>query len=94
MSRHADAPASVPAPVTAEGDADRGDEEEPAVGADPHIVVRCSNCGREAPHDVALAMLSTATDGVEEDNRKFAQCPGRVLTCTVCGTETRSLANR
>ena len=92
MSRHADAPASVP--VGARDASDEGEGEgETGAGADTRVA-SCSTCGRETLHDVALAMLSTATDGIEEDNRKFARCPGRVLTCRACGAETRSLANR
>lgn len=54
----------------------------------------CRACGRETDHDVALAMLSTATDRPDAEHRKFAQCPGHVLTCEECGTETRSPVNR
>lgn len=57
-------------------------------------VAYCSTCGRETEHDVTVAMVSTATDGINDQHRKFARCPSRVLACTVCGAETRSLVNR
>lgn len=54
----------------------------------------CPACGRETDHEVRLTMVSTATDGINDSHRKFAQAPGRVVTCTACGREHRSLVNR
>lgn len=66
-------------------------------GTDPSAdgrVEYCPACGRETDHEVRLAMVSTATDGINDDHRKFARTPGRVVTCTACGRKRRSLANR
>ena len=57
-------------------------------------VERCDACGRETVHRVTIDMIETATEQVDERNAKYGQCPGRVLVCRRCGTESRSLVNR
>lgn len=87
MSRPADAPGAVAPGERTHGRAGGTDDTDSSVRY-------CPACDRETLHGVGLAMVSTATDGVGDGNRKFARCPARVVTCRACGAEARSLVNR
>lgn len=45
---------------------------------------KCSQCGRETPHEVSIQLL---TESRKQENAEFSREPYRVSTCRICGTE-------
>ncbi|MFT4883121.1 MAG: rRNA maturation protein Nop10 [Natronomonas sp.] len=51
---------------------------------DEGMAEKCSECGRETPHEVSIQLL---TESRKEENAEFSREPYRVSTCRVCGSE-------
>lgn len=51
---------------------------------DESMSEKCTECGRETPHEVSIQLL---TESRKEENAEFSREPYRVSTCRVCGAE-------